>query len=665
MIEEHVTHAGIRTECIATAARPRLLRASICMFAVLGFTAMLPVSAQNCPDRIRPGSSEDIEVRDPTFINSVEGKLHADLIARYDAANAYSNERFCLVYRDENGKEIESPVLRVRADDEVNLHLVNELRDVPAEQEASPEEHADHVHSDRWGIDKPCTPSPMINDGTTNLHFHGLNISPTCSVNGPWADEVISALIQPESNQDYQFRIPWNDPPGLFWYHPHVHSLSQRQVLGGMTGALIVDGIESMHNAVTGLRERVLVLRDQERQTPPTDLRYVDRPDLLPGGSEAGIVDDHGDKASGRLLHGESVKTRDDKGNSIRTVMPPWKDVSINGAPVVFQLNAAGAPAYSKAPIIKMTARKEFWRVANAAADTYFRLQLVLDNKPQALHLVAMDGIPISSPSGQALLARMHGGKRLRASDGGRLHRTIALTEILLPPGGRAEFIVAGPARGQHAEFVSRFYDTNADYDAGRVLAEVRPDYVRSIPRTKQRGPVAAYYKKRLRFVEDSDKIQRREALDHTLIFHQDDAKFYIEEKDANGRLANQAFTMTEGPRITVRQGEIQEWKIENQAEEAHAFHIHQIHFRVMQRWPDMQTLAEKELDQVALRDVIELPAWDKDKDPDHPPYVILRMYFNEADIAGNLLYHCHILEHEDEGMMAIIKIEAPTLGTR
>ncbi len=46
---------------------------------------------------------------------------------------------------------------------------------------------------------------------------------------------------------EYRFRIPADEPPGLYWYHPHIHGFSSRQVLGGASGAMIIEGIEQRH----------------------------------------------------------------------------------------------------------------------------------------------------------------------------------------------------------------------------------------------------------------------------------------------------------------------------------------------------------------------------------------------------------------------------------
>ena len=74
-------------------------------------------------------------------------------------------------------------------------------------------------------------------DQPTNLHTHGLDVSPSGN-----SDNVFRT-VEPGRAADYEFRIPGNHPAGMFWYHPHAHHFSNEQVRNGMSGALIVEGL--------------------------------------------------------------------------------------------------------------------------------------------------------------------------------------------------------------------------------------------------------------------------------------------------------------------------------------------------------------------------------------------------------------------------------------
>ncbi|MGB9258377.1 MAG: Ig-like domain repeat protein, partial [Candidatus Korobacteraceae bacterium] len=96
------------------------------------------------------------------------------------------------------------------------------------------------------------------------------------------------------------------------------------------------------------------------------------------------------------------------------------------------------------------------------------------------------------------------------------------------------------------------------------------------------------------------------------------------------------------------------DWTIENRAEEDHVFHIHQIHFRVLE-------VDGKPVNDGTLRDTIDLPYWDGSGPY---PSVKLRMDFRDPNIVGTFLYHCHILKHEDMGMMGVIQVLPPGVAT-
>ena len=179
------------------------------------------------------------------------------------------------------------------------------------------------------------------NSTSVNMHFHGTNTSPTCH-----SDEVIHTLVNNGKTFQYHIDFPPNEPPGLYWYHPHVHGQSELAVLGGGTGAIIVDGIEKYEPDVAGLPERVLVIRDQTVAGNP-----------IPGGK-----------------------------------IPSW-DLSLNYVPIAY-------PDEVPAVLEVKPQRREFWRVVNASADTVTDLVVKYDGVAQPLEVVALDGVPTSSQDG-------------------------------------------------------------------------------------------------------------------------------------------------------------------------------------------------------------------------------------------------------------------------
>lgn len=71
-------------------------------------------------------------------------------------------------------------------------------------------------------------------DSPTNLHYHGLHISPE-------VDSVFREVAAGDS-YTYEFQIPENHPAVTAWYHPHYHLQVAPQVFGGLAGPLIIRG---------------------------------------------------------------------------------------------------------------------------------------------------------------------------------------------------------------------------------------------------------------------------------------------------------------------------------------------------------------------------------------------------------------------------------------
>ncbi|MEE3627714.1 multicopper oxidase domain-containing protein [Nitrospirillum sp. BR 11752] len=87
----------------------------------------------------------------------------------------------------------------------------------------------------------------------TNLHSHGLWVSPTGN-----SDNVLIS-INPGVSFQYEYNIPADHPAGTFWYHPHRHGSTALQVASGMAGALIIRGDRKPTPEVNGDLDTLLV----------------------------------------------------------------------------------------------------------------------------------------------------------------------------------------------------------------------------------------------------------------------------------------------------------------------------------------------------------------------------------------------------------------------
>ena len=99
-----------------------------------------------------------------------------------------------------------------------------------------------------------------------------------------------------------------------------------------------------------------------------------------------------------------------------------------------------------------------------------------------------------------------------------------------------------------------------------------------------------------------------------------------------------------------VTLGDIEEWTIQNTAQESHVFHIHQLDFQVV-------AVNGQPAPFTGYQDVVNLPAA---ADDDTPSEVRVIIPFDNPVIVGKFVYHCHIIQHEDQGMMATIYVQEP-----
>jgi len=431
-----------------------------------------------------------------------------------------------------DGRDV-APTIRIAPGDTLKIHYLNALPPAPYR----------------------AIPTAQMN--MTNLHFHGLSISPDRP-----ADDVLEMIAMPGEALDYRVAIPPTHLPGLHWYHTHPHGESHRQVLDGMSAALIVEGIEDYAPQVRGLRERVLVIRaaDLEHDPRASAARARVEVDRSPCGESRDEVDR------------------------------------------VFTINGVLRPEITMEP-----GTRQFWRIVNAAPDRY----VDIDIPHQRLEVVAYDGFPIAyhDPS----------------------HPSRFVDHVLIPPAGRVEAIVTAPERESRSVFRTRCVDTGPDGDPnpGMVLADI------ASAKTVAPPPAPAAIVSRpspTPVLVDVKPIERNPPA-FTAVFSEDKSGFYI-----NGL----KFAPDAAPMVRAKVGTYQHWRIVNDSREIHPMHIHQVHF-----------LAFRENDH-AVAD----PRWLDTVNVAVGGSVDIVMDFTDPVIRGMSVFHCHLLNHEDKGMMAKILFE-------
>ena len=177
--------------------------------AIVGFVCVLTVKST--------GGNHSSSLPQPPQLRAHHHELSLTLRAVAD-----SNGRDAFAF---NGRNV-APILRVSPGDTIQIDYINNL---PAKAKGS------------------CAISPCMD--MTNLHFHGMEISP----NAP-EDDVLTMMAMPGQSLHYTVPIPEGHPPGLFWYHTHPHGESHRQVRDGMSGAIVIEGMERYVPEVRDLR---------------------------------------------------------------------------------------------------------------------------------------------------------------------------------------------------------------------------------------------------------------------------------------------------------------------------------------------------------------------------------------------------------------------------
>ena len=100
---------------------------------------------------------------------------------------------------------------------------------------------------------------------TTNLHLHGLHVSPSPydAATGTCGDNI-RCTVRPGSELTFTAAIPDDHPTGTFWYHPHVHSTTALQVGGLMAATLGLVPVFALSMACLAIALCILVLGVRE-----------------------------------------------------------------------------------------------------------------------------------------------------------------------------------------------------------------------------------------------------------------------------------------------------------------------------------------------------------------------------------------------------------------
>ncbi|MBV9942047.1 MAG: multicopper oxidase family protein [Solirubrobacterales bacterium] len=407
----------------------------------------------------------------------------------------------------------------------------------------------------------------------TNIHYHGLHVSPTGI-----ADNIFRTF---DNGKTYRSVVHVTDDQatGTYWYHVHMHGLSEGQVMGGLSGLLVIDGLAGkLPRAWRGVRQRQLALRD--------------------------------------------VQT---SGNSIVA----QSDIVLPG-PSTRLVNALYQPTFTM-----HAKRYELWRLANIGADVFYKLVFRNRARPQ-----------------------IHARFAVIAEDGEPVWRVAKYGTLLIPPGKRFDVLVAAPDAGTY-DLVSLKYAQRYVFSQGPpATLDPKPLPVEVVNGT--RVPVdqtlaTAHVLPSSRTVPSAplpkalvprDDLSRQ----HVSAAHKRTFRFQYTPANENfaALINGTRFEPTEMPLAAPVRGTLEEWTLINQTTDDHPFHIHVNGFQVI-------SVNGKRYRATGYQDIVDIPAQTLVDGKLVDGKVVIRVVFKR--FTGWFVFHCHILQHEDAGMMATIQV--------
>jgi FtsP/CotA-like multicopper oxidase with cupredoxin domain len=442
-----------------------------------------------------------------------------------------------------------------------------------------------------------ATPIDRMNDphafNTTNLHVHGVQTIPHIFYPlGTSNPAAMMVAIDPGKTFEYPLPIPSDHPSGLFWYHPHHHGSTDVQVSGGMAGLLVIRGPIDEVPEIAAAREIFLVVQTLQVNATPGKPNHFQ-------------------------LEPIAYKPPQDGGYNLST---SYVMMTVNGQGVCWQdFTKVSTGEYTRFPLPEFSMRPgEVVRLRMLTGTNTLVLPLVLPGMD--VFQIEVDGVNFLEPA----LLHQRGTTKVTAKnlfDG---------STIVAAPGNRNELLIRAP-KAPGTFTLSAVANDGISFQAwpkfelARFVVSGSPVQMGipgSLPVPTREYPL----------IERSEVVRSR-----TVTFSQGNNSglltgyaFYI-----NGELYDE-MKCSAFPKV----GTAEEWTIENDAEMCgHPFHLHDNSFQVIE-------INGKPVDPVLVCDTILVPP----KVDGVRGSVKFRVRFKEY--TGKTVYHCHILPHEDTGMM-------------
>lgn len=450
---------------------------------------------------------------------------------------------------------------------------------------------------------------------TTNLHVHGLDVAPhlfePLGTSDPQAPMI---QIKPGESYDYVFELPEDHPPGLYWYHPHRHGSTAVQAVSGMAGPIIVRGDIDEVPEIKAARDVILAIQDIglfPSETEADVWTYEPRQNAIWQTFPQKVGDtDHNvtiyDPATGKTVVQPDLKGGFTTGDYAERFYllngePFFQETHSNTTPTDPTPQQLDVQQFKMAPgeVVR-------FRMLNGCSDNL--MPIVVDG--HEMHLIALDGV--NFPALRTIPVYQD---------------TTGNGQVLLAPANRVEFLIQA---GEPGRYAIRELEQDQQFlsSAAKVIAEIiveGPENKMALPQTL---PTPARYYPLL------DAVSHRRTLEFAGTIPAQQNPYVGLDFTINGMLYDEDTVQQE-----VALGDAEEWILkvgdsDHGGTEGHPFHIHVNHFEVI-------SIAGVPQPPGTIQDTVWIP-----KNAE----VVIRMKFK--DFTGKGVYHCHILPHEDTGMM-------------
>jgi len=465
--------------------------------------------------------------------------------------------------------------------------------------------------------------------GSTNLHLHGMDVIPhlfepvgTSDVHAPMIE------IEPGGSKEYVFDIPGNHPPGFDWYHPHHHGSTVVQAASGMAGGIVVLGAIDEVPEIKAAQQYYIVMQDiglfptdpgesAEALGLPAGTNISDIWTYLP--KQNAIWQTFGGKVT--MYNPKTQKAEDtDLKGGFTTGDYALRYYLVNGQPFFKEThnpdpNKATEPlATQLTPFTFKMAPGEVarFRMLNGNSDNYMPIAV----EGHAMHLLALDGVNFPKVRTIAPVPIDTDPK----NEG----------QIQLAPANRAEFLIKASMTPGTYKIVQLQQTQQFLFSAQKTIAVIEV----SGPAKDMKLPTDLPVPTR-----DYPLISRRE-VEHLQVVYFADQFPGTQNPDVGiDFLLNGQQYEVEQVNYVVNRGGVEEWHLvvgdsQHGGSEGHPFHMHVNSFEVI-------SVNGKLLEPGTIKDTIWIPAEST---------VVIRIRFKQ--FLGKAVFHCHILPHEDTGMM-------------